>query len=380
MMNRFYNPVAVYFGDSSIPACAYDLKKRYVSVQHVLILVRDEAVVKSPCIRPILNVFADRETRLVEVALHNPDISDIYQLVDRVGSFPYELIVAIGGGSVMDAAKALAALQHMRMSGPEEVRAAIVEERYAKKLEFTPWIGIPTTSGTGSEVTSWATVWDEEKGCKYSISHGQLFASAALIVPELTVTMPLRLSVATALDAMCHATEAYWSIHSNPISRAYSLQAIERIRWTLPVLKDEPDNLEYREQLSLGSVLAGLAFSNTKTTACHSISYPLTLIYGIDHGIAASLSLAEVFQHNYSTLVEPDKLLRAFGAHDVHDVRQFLHSIYEDYGLSGSLKDYGVTTGDIAMIVSHAYTKGRMDNNPAVISPEQLERMLVSLL
>lgn len=379
-MNRYYNPVTIYFGNSSVAECVQDLQGRFMAVSRVLILVRDKGVEQSKCLEPVMALFADRETCLIEVSLHNPDIEDIHQLIESIGAFPYELILAIGGGSVMDAAKALAALQHMPLSSPAEVREAIMEERYSKKAGFTPWIGIPTTSGTGSEVTSWATIWDEKRGCKYSIADGQLFASAAIVLPELTVTKPLRLSVATALDAICHATEAYWSVHSNPVSRAHALQAIERICRALPCLIEEPHNLAWREQLSLGSVLAGLAFSNTKTTACHSISYPLTLLYGIDHGIAASLSLAEVFRHNYSMLIEPDKLLRAFGAQNVGDVQQFLHAIYAQYGLSGRLSDYGITEHDIAVIVSHAYTKGRMDNNPVPISPEELEQMLFSLL
>lgn len=379
-MNQFYNPVALFFGKSSIDAFAQALDNCSKDINRILILTRGGGVENSDGLSLIMGQLSNKDTRLMEVTLNNPDISDIHHLIQSIEPFDYELIVAIGGGSVMDAAKALTALQNSGVSSPAEVREAITTERYGTKANFTPWIGIPTTSGTGSEVTSWATVWDEECGCKYSVSDGRLFAKAALILPELTVTMPLRLSVATALDALCHATEAYWSVQTNAISRVYSLQAIERIRNSLPLLKEQPDNPACREQLSLASVLAGLAFSNTKTTACHSISYPLTLLYDIDHGIAASLSLVAVLRHNYSTLIEPEKLLRAFNAEDIDGVERFLRSIYELYGLSGSLKHYGVTEEGISTIVSHAYTKGRMDNNPAVISPEELEHLLVSLL
>lgn len=379
-MNHFYNPVAIFIGEASTEAFANALRDRYADVQRVLLLTRGGGVEKAECLEPVLGILSEKEVSVIEVTLNNPNISDIYHLIQTIGPFDYELIVSIGGGSVMDAAKALTALQHMKLDSPAEVRESITTARYSGKASFTPWIGIPTTSGTGSEVTSWATVWDEEQGCKYSVSDQRLFASAALILPELTVTMPLRLSVATALDALCHATEAYWSVQTNEISRVYSLQAIERIRKTLPLLKAHPDNLACRRQLSLASVLAGLAFSNTKTTACHSISYPLTLLYGIDHGIAASLTLASVLRHNYSSLIEPEKLLQAFGAQDADGVERFLRSIYELYGLSGCLKSYGVTKDGISTIVSHAYTKGRMDNNPAVISPEELDHMLVALL
>lgn len=379
-MNHYYNPVAVFFGGESAQSFCETFRDCCKETGRVLLLTRGGGVERHESLAPVMDALSGRETLLVEVALNNPDITDIFNLIQDIRSFDYELIIAIGGGSVMDAAKTLVALQHAEIGGPSEVRDAITEERYKKSHKFSPWIGIPTTSGTGSEVTSWATVWDEERGCKYSVSDSRLFASAALILPELTVTMPLRLSVATALDAMCHATEAYWSVQSNPVSRAFALQAIERIREALPRLKHEPDNPAIREQLSQASVLAGLAFSNTKTTACHSISYPLTLLHGIDHGIAASLTLASVLRLNYSMLVEPEKLLRAFGAEDPDGVDRLLKSIYDSYGLSGSLAHYGINEDAIPEIVSHAYTKGRMDNNPAAISPEQLHLMLVSLL
>ncbi|OPH50391.1 hypothetical protein BC351_06930 [Paenibacillus ferrarius] len=379
-MNQFYNPVAVSLGAESAEAFAELFNKRYADVKRVLLLTRGAGVEQSDCLQPVLNAISKKETLLIEVTLNNPNVADIFKLKQQIEPFQYELIVAIGGGSVMDAAKVLSALQHKTFQTAAEVREAITSERYREEPDFTPWIGIPTTSGTGSEVTCWATVWDEENGSKYSVSDERLYARAALILPELTVTMPLRLSVATALDAMCHATEAYWSVHTNTITRAYSLQAIERIRQTLPLLLERPDNVAWREQLSLASLLAGLAFSNTRTTACHSISYPLTMLYGIDHGIAASITLTTVLRHNLDALIEPDKLFRAFGAADVNEVDNLIQSIYNIYGLSSSLSSYGVTVEGIREVVSHSYTKGRMDNNPVEISPEELERMLVSLL
>ncbi|NOV03747.1 phosphonoacetaldehyde reductase [Paenibacillus planticolens] len=379
-MNQFYNPVAVSFGSASAESFANLFEKRYADIKRVLLLTRGAGVEKSDCLQPVMNTLSLKETSVIEVTLNNPNVADILKLKQEIGSFDYELIVAIGGGSVMDAAKVLSALQSKTYQTAAEVREAITSERYREEPHFTPWIGIPTTSGTGSEVTSWATVWDEEHGSKYSVSDERLYASAAFILPELTVTMPLRLSVATALDALCHATEAYWSVHTNAITRVYSLEAIERIRRTLPLLIEQPDNLVWREQLSLASVLAGMAFSNTRTTACHSISYPLTMLYGIDHGIAASITLASVMRHNLDALIEPDKLMHAFGAADMDEVDDFIRNIYNLYGLSSSLGQYGVTVEGIRNIVSHSYTKGRMDNNPVEISPEELERMLVSLL
>ncbi|MBP1963135.1 phosphonoacetaldehyde reductase [Paenibacillus aceris] len=379
-MNHFYNPVAVSFGAASAEAFADMLQNRYALVERVLVLTRGGDVEKSDSLKSVMHMLSKKETLLKEVTLYNPNCADILKLKQDIEPFGYELIVAIGGGSVMDAAKVLSALQRKQVQTVAQVREAITSEWYRGESHFTPWIGIPTTSGTGSEVTCWATIWDEECGSKYSVSDVRLYASEALILPELTVTMPMRLSVATALDAMCHATEAYWSVHTNTITRVYALQAIKRIRRTLPLLIEQPDDLALREQLSTASVLAGLAFSNTRTTACHSISYPLTMLYGIDHGIAASLTLAAVMRHNLAALIDPEKLLHAFGAADVDGVDHFIQSIYNQYGLPGRLGHYGATVEGIRHVVSLSYTKGRMDNNPVNLSSEELERMLVSLL
>ena len=126
----------------------------------------------------------------------------------------------------------------------------------------------------------------------------------------LQLTLPNRLTASTALDALCHATEAYWSKNSNEISRVYSLEAIKRIVNNLEKVLNHPNEIALRNEIALGSLYAGLAFSNTRTTACHSISYPLTLELGIVHGIAASLTLAKVMEFNFESIIEKDNYFK----------------------------------------------------------------------
>lgn len=126
-------------------------------------------------------------------------------------------------------------------------------------------------------MTCWATIWDRSKGMKLSIESDKLYAHKAIIDSTLTTSLPKRLKASTALDALCHATEAYWSKNSNELSRVYSLEAIKRIVGSLEKVLDCPNDLTLRNEIALGSLYAGLAFSNTHTTACHSISYPLIL-------------------------------------------------------------------------------------------------------
>jgi alcohol dehydrogenase class IV len=379
-MSQFYNPVRLFLGAESLNEFVQYVNTRYRDVHRVLLLTRGGGVEEDENLREVLAVLQGKEVVLRELGLANPDIGDIYALKRELDSFDFELVIAIGGGSVLDAAKALVALQDARAESAEDIRERIVRRLYCRKEKITPWIGFATTSGTGSEVTCWATVWDKALGVKYSISDERLYARAAVMLPKLTAMMPLKLSATTALDAICHATEAYWSIRSNAIVRHYALQAIERIRVFLPQLKHDPANLLLRSELSLASLYAGLAFSNTRTTACHSISYPLTMLYGIEHGVAASMTLGSVLKLNWNAMVEPENLLRAFGVGKPEEVQRVMMQLFELYDIPVRLGDYGITADQVGKIVARAYTKGRMDNNPVPISEETLEKLLIALI
>ena len=379
-MSRYYNPVTVYCGARGCEELAAELETELSHVERVLVLTRGESVDRDESLAPLSLWVDQRETVLRELALSNPDLEDIASLTRDLGSFDYQLIIAIGGGSVMDVAKSLAATSKPGLKTVETLRSAVVERSYGAPGTVVPWIGIPTTSGTGSEVTKWATVWDRGQSCKRSILHDTLYARKALVLPQLTRTLPLRLSASTALDAMCQATEAYWSVRTNPITRIYALAAIAEIRTSLPRLKADPHALDVRERLAMASLYAGLAFSNTQTTACHSISYPLTLLRGIDHGIAVSITLAPVLRLNEPALHEPRKLYAAYGVEDAAGVGAVIRDLYDQYEIPARLTAYGVTEEDIPGIIDGAYTKGRMDNNPVAISEAQLHDMLSSLL
>lgn len=379
-MSQFYNPVKLYLGNDSVDALVQSLKTRFKPMNQVLLLTRGSGVEQSEVVLPIIEALEGKEVRLHELQLANPDVTDLYQLKQQLDEFEFELVLAIGGGSVLDVAKSLVALQGERVESEADVRELIVKRHLCTQEQITPWIGIATTSGTGSEVTCWATVWDKELEVKYSISDERLYAQAAVMLPDLTAMMPLKLSAATALDAMCHATEAYWSVHSNTIVRQYALQAIERVCVYLPQLKQDPTNAKVRYELALASLNAGLAFSNTRTTACHSISYPLTMLHSIEHGVAASFTIGSVLVLNRDALIEPEKLLQAFGAKRFEDVQQVIEGLYAIYDIPARLGEYGVNADNVGEIVAKAYTKGRMDNNPVNITELMLKELLVALI
>ena len=373
-MSEYFNPVRLAFGDKALSLLPALLKSMPESAGRVLLLTRGGDLPASPEYQSLLAGLAPWKPAELHVELANPDVADLPGLL-KAAQNP-DLVIAIGGGTVLDLAKALCAFRNQSLPDTEAARAAITAHRYGENPSLGAWIGIPTTSGTGSEVTQWAAFWDRERGLKYSIDHPRLFARAAVIDPRLTLGLPLRATVATSFDALCHAVESYWSRPSNAVSRLHSLEAVRRMVSSLPALLRDPRDLSLRGEVAMASLHAGLAFSSTRTTACHSISYPLTLGCGIEHGVAVCLTLGAVLARNEPALIEKDKLFAAFGAADVPGVRAVLDGLFTPAGLSPRLRDHGVSESDLPGLAERSHTKGRMDNNPVDLTREDVEQIL----
>jgi alcohol dehydrogenase class IV len=281
-------------------------------------------------------------------------------------------IIAIGGGSALDLGKAINALRHLDKPTAADISLAIKGRDFSKALNL---IAVPTTAGTGSEVTSWATVWDDEKHLKYSIDSLDLVPALAWMVPGLTYLAPSRLTLSTGLDALCHATEAYWAKASDPLSRNLALRALSLLTKNLPPLMANLSSEKLRDLVVEGSLLAGLAFSRTRTTACHSISYPLTSMFGVPHGFAAALTLGQLSEINakHIDLRDLTEIFSPYGG-----VQAWLDSACESLAPL-RLRTFGVGQGDLDEIANRASTQGRIDNNPVNIDLATIKQMLYNI-
>ncbi|MCQ6559286.1 phosphonoacetaldehyde reductase [Paenibacillus mendelii] len=376
---RYYNPVETYFGTGTMEQLSVIIDADGGPIDNVLLITRGGDFDKTEDCRKLMNQLRSKHVFVYPVQIANPDVTDLFALLQAASSIAYDLVIAVGGGSVLDLGKSIAAFKGLHYGNADELREAIVTRAYLSNEQACRWIALPTTAGTGSEVTPWATIWDKSKDSKYSVEGKNLFAWIAIIDPALTLSLPVRTSIISGLDAICHATEAYWSKNTNEISRQFALRAIRCIVPHLASLNDDPHNIEIRTKVALGSFLAGLAFSNTRTTACHSISYPITLLYGIDHGIAASMTLDKMMKWNKEELIDGEQLVEAFGAANVEEIGEVLGRIYEKSGFSRRLRDYDVPQDGLRLIVNKAYTKGRMDNNPKSIGKEELHELLLGV-
>jgi alcohol dehydrogenase class IV len=223
----------------------------------------------------------------------NPNFSDCKEAFSFCDNKNFDSVIAIGGGSVMDISKAIMAFIS---SKKHDVHELIKCKNISKNK--VPAIFLPTTHGTGSEVTMWGTIWNMEQKKKYSISNSSLYPDVAILDPSLTLSLPLHISIITAMDALSHSFESIWNVNSNPTSTSLSIEAITLILQNIFGLKSNPSDISIRNNLLIASNKAGLAFSNTKTAAAHSISYPLTIYHGIPHGIASSITLIELLKFN----------------------------------------------------------------------------------
>jgi alcohol dehydrogenase class IV len=185
------------------------------------------------------------------------------------------------------------------------------------------------------------------------------------------------MTLATGLDAVCQAIEAYWSKHTTPIVQEIAYRSIEIIIHNLRHALDDPDNITTREKLCNASIMAGLAFSKTRTTACHSISYPLTMLHDVPHGLAASITLDAVSKINRGHFLNDKQLYNLFESYG--SIKQWIDYVCKGY-IDMRLSSFGITEEDIPNIASKAFTGGRMDNNPVELNYDDVCNILKSIL
>lgn len=292
-MNSYYNPVHTIQGPGSLAQLPELLQSLPKDRRRVLILAWSEGALRHPVFAGLLAENSEFEVRSLVFTTSNPTVDQLFDAWKDTCEFCPHVVIGVGGGTILDVAKSLCCLYGCELNSADDLRRRIVAGDLKPAAR---WIGVPTTAGTGSEVTCWATIWDPERDAKRSLESKENYAWAAFVDPELAQGMPIKLAISSALDAVAHAVESYWARRTNAVSRALALEAIRTIMGQIDNLFS--DQIEAHDAMARGSMLAGLAFSNTKTTACHSISYPLTMHYGIPHGAAVAMLLAPVLEMN----------------------------------------------------------------------------------
>lgn len=219
-----------------------------------------------------------------------------------------DFLIAIGGGSPIDAMKAIGAVAS---------NGGNINDYYGKVISkpTPPMVAIPTTSGTGSEATQFTIITNTEKDIKMLLKGAVLMPDLAIDDPTFTLTAPQSVTAATGLDALCHAAEAYTSKKAQPLTDEFALSAIKKIFKYLPVCFREGQNVKAREQMSLAALEAGVAFNNASVTIIHGMSRPIGALFHVPHGISNAMLLSECFGYVYDGAYERfADMARAIGA------------------------------------------------------------------
>jgi len=286
-------------------------------------------------------------------------------------------IVGLGGGSAMDAAKSIAVMTG-HADALEAVLAAVAAgEALERRVRL---VQVPTTAGTGSEVTRWASIWSEE-GAKRSLDVAAGYADVALVDPALTDTMGPRLTAATGLDAAAHAMESLWSVHANPTSDDLATRALRGIReHLLPCVTASAPVAAHRDGMSRAALDAGLALSGTRTAAAHALSYAMTGRFGLDHGLAVGLLCRALLPVNARAVPgRVDLVLRALAVDDVAGAQAYLDEVLAAAGMAPSLASFGIPREAHRAIVDTARAADRLANNPGELSEDDLLAVLDSI-
>jgi alcohol dehydrogenase len=309
----------------------------------------------------------------------NPDLAALQHQVDANAHRNIEAVVAVGGGSVLDSAKALALALSPAAAGVP-IRQLIANGPQYPWGTALPLYALPTTAGTGSEVTPFATVWDHAAQRKLSLAGPAMFPRFAWVDPELTDGLALDVTLATGLDAINQAAESIWNKHMTPITEAFAQRALVLGFEALPRLLKDPTDTMARDAMAQASVLSGLAISQTRTALCHSMSYPLTAHFGVPHGWACAFTMPAVLRLNRSA---DDGRLQRLEATLNHgqSLSLSLQDRFEQLHVSMDVRDrvkaQVPVLSDLTALVSEMFTPGRADNNLAPIDASVIERVLI---
>jgi alcohol dehydrogenase class IV len=342
------------------------------------LLVADPGVVAGGSAAKIekLLAAAGLEVRVFSEVKPEPAVSFMDSTVAAVRREGAELVVGLGGGSALDCSKMIAAL----LANPGSVADYFGIGKIPRR--GPPLVLLPTTAGTGSEFTPIAIFTDTAAGLKKGVVSPHLIADVAIVDPELTVSCPPAVTAATGMDALTHAIEAYTAVKATPLTDIHAAEAVFRAARSLRRAVADGADLPARTDMSLASMMAGVALANAGVGAVHALAYPLGGRFGAPHGAANALLLPAVMERNLSgnfpkfaevarLLGEPVAGLSAEAA--ARAGAAAVARLARDVGIPERMSQFKVTAGDIPEMARQAFENRRlMDNNPRPLSLDEI--------
>lgn len=376
---EFFCPVKVIAGKAALEHIPYELSG--VGATRTL-LITDKGVRAAGLLEPVLEACEEGGQDIASIYDDVPPDSStqvVKAIADLYREEKCDSIIAVGGGSSIDTAKAVNILVS---EGGDDLSAYAGAGVLKRPLK--PFLVVPTTAGTGSEVTAVAVIADTEKSVKLPFTSSFLLPDAAIIDPRMTLTLPPHITAATAMDAMTHATEAFTCMAKNPLSDAYATAAVKKISSNLMTVMENPKNTDARLELAQASTMAGIAFSNSMVGLVHSLGHATGAICHLPHGLCMSVYLPYVLEYNLETIREPlSDLLIYMAGPDVYattpaarraeacisEIRKLRDELYKRAKLPRTLQETGQVTEDqLERIARLALDDGSIMFNPREVT------------
>lgn len=360
---------------------------KYFNAKNIFLVTGKKSFHLSGAEEIIKNIFENISYTKFDQFSENPNIEEVKQGVLLYRRVNPDMVVAVGGGSVIDMAKAINILAYQ----DDKPEVYISEEKRLEKIG-RPLIAIPTTAGTGSESTRFSTIYIDKT--KHSLNDEILTLPAVSIIdPTLTYSMPRYLTASTGLDALSQAIESLWSVHSTNESQKFAEKALKLAFKSLKRAANDPDG-ESRMNMTKAANLSGKAINITKTTACHSIAYPITSYFDVAHGHAVALTIPQLLEFNYNVddkscndkrgaefvKNQIENIINLMECKDVFDAKEKFYALMEQIGVKTKLSDLNIDKNKIKLIIDKGFTEDRMKGNPRILTKSDLQLILEKII
>lgn len=366
---EFQNATKILSGKLAINNIPAELK--FLNAQSPL-LISDEILNKIGTVKKVKDAInTDNKIKVKAEYTQVPPDSDL-KVVNKIAKIYKEQkcdsIVAVGGGSVIDTAKGV----RMLLSQNKEDINELMGNEILNCGKHIPFIVVPTTSGTGSEVTLVAVIEDKIKNLKMEFISYFLLPDVAVLDPEMTMTLPKKATASTGIDALCHAIEAYTCIQKNPLSDAYAISAIKIIMDNIEIAVKNGENKKARLSMANASLMAGISFSNSMVGLVHAIGHSIGAVSKVPHGDAISILLPYVMEYNFDVVKEEYAKIALYTIPEecinkseeeravllIGKVKSLIKKLNEETGLPKRLKDVKINKNDFEKIAQTSINDG----------------------
>lgn len=332
------------------------------------LVLTDQILLSLGVVEPVLDSLrkAGLEYSICDAVNYEPTVALFDEIVAQLDLQAIDAVVAVGGGSVLDVSKGLAVIGSF--GGHIRDYAGFDKVPGVPRIKV---VTVPTTSGTGSEISDGVVLIDEERRTKFLVISKKICPTVALTDPLMTVSMPPRVTALSGTDALVHATESYVSKGAGPASELFALRAIELVSRNLAAVYDDGQDLDLREKMQIGATMAMAAASSSKAGLCHALAMPLCALYHMPHGQAVGMALPVVLAYNAPAVgTKLDAVFEAMGFADDGFAR--LEALLTRIGVAARLSDFGFQESHMPTIVNETMNSAQRPPNPRDPTPEDI--------